>query len=185
MSSICTICINPLNREYVKTPCGHVYCNSCLTEWLINKNTCPECRYKFGDDNFEEEDEMTLSIYYEVFGDFNQPDLLRRLLTGCDKISDNVHQLIRDVRLDQQSRPMWTTYVDPNYYTYKYKTKKLMYQVAVTFNVCGNNINVFTDIRILDINRRIIKKPETWVFKNKKNRFSIRPCSKTTYNILS
>lgn len=41
----CSICRETL-AEPMKTACGHVFCNRCITEWLatINHTTCPTCR---------------------------------------------------------------------------------------------------------------------------------------------
>jgi len=31
-------------EEDLKEPCGHVFCENCITSWLTNHNTCPICR---------------------------------------------------------------------------------------------------------------------------------------------
>jgi hypothetical protein len=38
----CAICLGALN-EPVVTLCGHVFCWSCLSEWLRRSNRCPTC----------------------------------------------------------------------------------------------------------------------------------------------
>jgi hypothetical protein len=38
----CPICLGALN-EPVVTRCGHVFCWSCLCEWLRGSNRCPTC----------------------------------------------------------------------------------------------------------------------------------------------
>ena len=48
--NICSICLNSvkMTRGTRKLWCGHVFHNSCITEWKdIGKNTCPVCRKKF------------------------------------------------------------------------------------------------------------------------------------------
>lgn len=45
----CTICLtlltnNTYNNFVVKTGCGHLFHNECLTKSLRNDNRCPNCR---------------------------------------------------------------------------------------------------------------------------------------------
>ena len=61
----CTICFEPIEneKEIFKTPCGHVFHNSCVTPWFLSKNTCPMCRHNYGDEEYsdyedEEDEEM-------------------------------------------------------------------------------------------------------------------------------
>ncbi|KIM90336.1 hypothetical protein PILCRDRAFT_180012 [Piloderma croceum F 1598] len=47
----CTICLDPL-KSAVVIPCGHVYCEECLTSHIqtgddANSSHCPSCRAKF------------------------------------------------------------------------------------------------------------------------------------------
>ena len=41
----CPICYDKLTaKTRVKTNCGHSFCESCLRNWRLHKNTCPCCR---------------------------------------------------------------------------------------------------------------------------------------------
>lgn len=40
---ICHICLQPLIRP-LDTPCGHTYCQECLTSFLLESDFCPVCR---------------------------------------------------------------------------------------------------------------------------------------------
>ena len=40
----CPICTE-IPKFYIKTPCDHKFCESCIKTWLNNSNTiCPYCR---------------------------------------------------------------------------------------------------------------------------------------------
>ena len=43
----CVICMNevdPQAREYMITPCDHIFHRQCLQEWMDIKMECPTCR---------------------------------------------------------------------------------------------------------------------------------------------
>ncbi|XP_057696840.1 E3 ubiquitin-protein ligase LNX isoform X2 [Corythoichthys intestinalis] len=40
---MCHICLQPLIRP-LDTPCGHTYCQECLTNFLLESDFCPVCR---------------------------------------------------------------------------------------------------------------------------------------------
>jgi E3 ubiquitin-protein ligase RNFT1 len=39
----CPICQDP-PREPLQLRCGHVFCDTCISEWLERELTCPMCR---------------------------------------------------------------------------------------------------------------------------------------------
>ena len=49
----CVICLmeQQLGHVAVKLPCGHIYHETCLKEWLLTHCTCPVCRYELETDD--------------------------------------------------------------------------------------------------------------------------------------
>jgi len=43
----CNICYQNIFDYYVKTPCNHEFCRSCIHQWVEINNICPFCRTSF------------------------------------------------------------------------------------------------------------------------------------------
>lgn len=41
---MCSICMQIFNKPLVLQNCGHVFCGSCISEWLQSHYSCPVCR---------------------------------------------------------------------------------------------------------------------------------------------
>ncbi|CAD7953059.1 unnamed protein product [Amoebophrya sp. A25] len=47
-NAFCIICFEDqkLSSTATKLPCGHLFCKSCISNWLAKQCTCPVCRYE-------------------------------------------------------------------------------------------------------------------------------------------
>ncbi|XP_063399239.1 uncharacterized RING finger protein T02C1.1-like isoform X3 [Mytilus trossulus] len=46
----CSICLEHLEKPMCCIPCGHLYCNRCISAWRNRHNDrCPECREPFSE----------------------------------------------------------------------------------------------------------------------------------------
>lgn len=52
----CSICYEKTDSPF-KTSCNHLFCNHCITNWLMIKNTCPVCRHTLIESIEDSEDE--------------------------------------------------------------------------------------------------------------------------------
>ena len=41
--NLCGICF--MNKMEMALACGHMFCDSCITDWRKKQNTCPMCRF--------------------------------------------------------------------------------------------------------------------------------------------
>lgn len=51
----CSICCEDLTEKATKMPCGHLFNQGCIAEWLKQHNQCPVCRYELPTDDAEYE----------------------------------------------------------------------------------------------------------------------------------
>jgi hypothetical protein len=48
ISKDCSICLETVQRDFVRTPCNHYYHKKCLNTWKQRSNKCPCCRRLLG-----------------------------------------------------------------------------------------------------------------------------------------
>jgi len=67
----CSICFDEIGKKNnCVTPCGHVFCFSCVSKSLTRNNTCPCCRTVLVEDANVEDDDSE----YEDEDDFDDDD---------------------------------------------------------------------------------------------------------------
>ncbi|XP_076114704.1 uncharacterized protein LOC143082747 isoform X2 [Mytilus galloprovincialis] len=76
--TICAICLEHLEQPVCCIPCGHLYCNQCISDWRNGHNSrCPECREPFT---------TVQSIYLDT-------ESIRGLIVERTRLNDSVNEL--------------------------------------------------------------------------------------------
>ncbi|VDI20144.1 Hypothetical predicted protein, partial [Mytilus galloprovincialis] len=76
--TICAICLEHLEQPVCCIPCGHLYCNQCISDWRNGHNSrCPECREPFT---------TVQSIYLDT-------ESIRGLIVERIRLNDSVNEL--------------------------------------------------------------------------------------------
>ena len=56
MTDECVVCLGEFaGGECIKTTCGHMFHDECLSQWLKKSFSCPICRKSFTESDQEEE----------------------------------------------------------------------------------------------------------------------------------
>ena len=58
-SKECYICLKnfKINEKVIKLPCGHMFCEKCLSPWLKTNSNCPTCKFELKSDKDENEED--------------------------------------------------------------------------------------------------------------------------------
>lgn len=63
----CAICLDVIpDNDFFETECRHIFHNSCIDNWLKNKNSCPCCRYILNDNDYSELTAEEMNIMYNM-----------------------------------------------------------------------------------------------------------------------
>ena len=105
-SNECVICFSEnTNENTFITKCEHAFCNKCITQWLISKNTCPLCREsltKNQEQNQEqEEEEEDNSFGIDVYH-FEDEIIPNNVVHQC---VDNTLELMRSIYSNEENAP--------------------------------------------------------------------------------
>ncbi|XP_054723741.1 E3 ubiquitin-protein ligase TRAIP-like [Uloborus diversus] len=100
MSSFCVICSDRFrdSEHVVATTCGHIYHFSCITRWLGENKTCPECRSILRENrllrlyfNVQHDDSIVSSFDSEII-------TLRKTLEKKDLTIESLNDKINGIR---------------------------------------------------------------------------------------
>ena len=58
----CVICLDTIKTLTV-TPCGHLFCNNCISQHVQQQNTCPTCRKTIAPSQLFE---VKVSMMYDI-----------------------------------------------------------------------------------------------------------------------
>ena len=106
----CAICYNHIkcDTDGFKTPCNHFMHNSCLTHWLLLKNTCPICRYNINGKRINNEDDIDIDIDIENETDSDEEydievNLINEIYTSnYNKILESLRELLFSMTLNNE-----------------------------------------------------------------------------------
>ena len=63
----CSICLkNIYENDFEKTLCKHYFHKECIENWLVSKNTCPLCRHKLKNDQYQFHENFNEPIIEEL-----------------------------------------------------------------------------------------------------------------------
>ena len=163
----CCICMEATATP-IQTPCGHNYCNRCLTSWLLEKDSCPMCRHEIGDSNSHQDDTLeNMTINFTFTGD----DYSRRCFRNAPggPIRDFHIELISELiqsQINSDDDHVWATFDDPQYFEFNFRRKKMLYDMACQF-VGKNQLYVEIDFKKVEPFFKPKGRNQKWVFKSK------------------
>ena len=176
----CPICQEPPSNS-VKTPCKHLFCNECLTQWLLTHNTCPSCRFPIGANELGDESEIEDIDDELSFSIIDTGEIPENIY---EQIELRVEDLVENVYYDSDElRYKWSLDEDNGYYT-RIKRRGVAYTIRL--NILSMRTNryvkyIFPEIITeyynigLEAKKEKTKKykTESWRFskKNNKSRF--------------
>ena len=165
----CSICLGNV-IDPIKSPCEHIYCNSCLTGWLLKKNTCPVCRKNIGcdresyvtieNDNIDEEEHLIQTITGHIL--FSSDHIIRCNPHIREYFKSVIERLINYVIYEYEEE---NGNSEHNFVQKEIKKNK-MFILYCRFVIKNRTlyISVNVDIRVLN-NYRSPK--NNWIYRNK------------------
>ena len=98
----CTVCLNDLTSDCIRTPCGHFFHRSCLEQAYLSNNTCPNCRQMLPQ-RWLHENAIAIRMTSEAYWDY----VHNELLPAPPEIGPMLpsHQRAYDYQQDASQRP--------------------------------------------------------------------------------
>ena len=117
----CSICMGEVKDvNKIITPCKHIFCNTCLTQWLMTNHSCPMCRKEFGnkteEENEDSEDDIELVEEYMM----NNPSYVSVINQHLPIFEDVMFDLIDNIDDEDFLRDGNVQRID-NIYVMKYR----------------------------------------------------------------
>jgi hypothetical protein len=177
MTVDCVICCEEITSpgEMFKTPCGHVFHNSCLTPWLLTKTTCPLCRENYGDKDLEDESD------YEYDSDMESAPLISTLYNfdvtdpAFDAVVDRIITIHEDPEMIVQDGMLNYHGQDRVYCLYSLiRDGNSIMRVDFAYNKDAKSLEV--DIISHQVFNNIRKDGDRWMFKRRANGYFNTNC---------
>jgi len=100
----CPICLEIANRCHITNPCGHIFCQSCIHEWLKVKPTCPSCQQRVFSTTYSRQITTLIESFAksQKFSEETSENILSRLEAPSDVIQSipvlslSSHALLRN-----------------------------------------------------------------------------------------
>jgi hypothetical protein len=91
LNNQCCVCYrNPDKIDFIKSECGHNYCNTCFFTWLKQSPTCAMCRHNFTDWRELEDDELE-PMYSSLKRQYKKKrNLLKNTLFKIHKLEERI-----------------------------------------------------------------------------------------------
>lgn len=156
----CAICCDIIHNEEdcFKTPCNHYMHNTCLTHWLLLKNTCPICRHNICGNNNEEHGEDYSEDEYEEEIEDIQVNFSNEIYTSnYNTILDSLKEIIYLLTHDEEEidnyilQNNWVFDETNNVFNLKVNTRNDIINISII-------TDVYQKILFLDIEFNTISK---------------------------
>ena len=162
----CAICCNTITCDAgFKTPCDHFMHNSCLTHWLLLKNSCPICRYNIygipcSEDNDEDDDALEDDDYNNIQN--FEVNLINEIYTSkYNTILEAIREILYSMTLNNEEAENYIFtkkwFYDEIYDTYNLRlnTRNEIINIDVSYDFFDTTI--FADIVFNTIYKNISK----------------------------
>lgn len=140
----CGICLETMYDPFY-FQCNHSFHNKCVSQWLIQNNTCPLCRHEIYETTESDEDEYDEDISYDFI-------LTNRLTTLEDsvitKMTRRIEDLTNHLESDMPLKYLWE--IDENgsiFNIINTKKYRCIFQYDLFENT--NTIYISVDINII------------------------------------
>ncbi len=99
--NMCMICYSDEEKKYIATDCcNSIYCEGCITKWLIESKNCPYCKTLLETDNFYSDNYLENFKLFEINNDNKKEDIISNILkkTGEYITSDyNIKEIKEEI----------------------------------------------------------------------------------------
>jgi hypothetical protein len=187
----CPICYEIIGeKNNCNTPCGHIFCFSCITKALSKNNTCPCCRENLVDQNIDEYNLNNLNnSNIIIFHDEDGEDEIEEIVEGVEQmIYGNIYCPISNIPL-MINRSNAAIKIDNILYDFKSYRSYIINEIRKYFDILDSskikkfkncNLKTFSKIYINDYGSRGFYIPKKYnknqmkhiyniFFKNSKN----------------